>query len=171
MESVCGFFGLHPWELPWDTESDNLGYARFRQQLEGHLTSLAVHQNITRFLVSMDGGTSLLAAEAVLAMKALQPVTLECIIPFEDLHVKWSDAERDRYFSVLERCDVERMMSRSFSLNCYRRCSRYLVDQCGTLLILWNDKPGDAGDAVAMACRSGRNVILLSPFGSDSSAE
>lgn len=164
MNSVCGFFGLHPWELPWDTEYDQPGYARFRHQLKAHLASLATQQSVTRFLVVMNGGASLVAAEEVLAMKLLHPVTLECVIPFEELHVNWPETERNRYFSVLEQCDVENMISRGFSLTCYRRCARYLVDQCDALLILWNGKSGDTGDAVAMTRRSGRSVILLSPF-------
>ncbi len=171
MNSVCGFFGLHPWELPWDTESDQPNDTQFRQQLEAHLASLVMHQNATRFLVVMNGGASLLAAEEVLAMKTLHPVTLECIIPFEEIHVGWSETERNRFFSILERCDMEQMMNCGFSLNCYRRCARYLVDQCATLLILWNGKPGDAGDTVTLARRSGRNTILLSPFRSDDSPE
>lgn len=104
-------------------------------------------------------------------MKALHPVTLECIIPFEELHVQWSEAEQERYFSILERCDAEQMMCRGFSLTCYRRCARYLADQCDTLLILWNEKCSDAGDAVAMARRSGRRLVLLSPYDSDGNPE
>ena len=166
MESACGFYGLHPWELPWDADCAHPDSARFSQQLQEHLTSMAVQQNVTHFLVSMDGGASLLAAEGVLAMKAFHPVTLECVIPFEEVHAQWPEAERERYFSILERCDVEQMMNRSFSLTCYRRCARYLADRCDTLLILWNERPGDAGDAVTLARRSGRRVVLLSPYAS-----
>ena len=163
METACGYFGLHPWELPWDTERDNPERTRFQKQIRAHLTSLVAQQNISRFIVSVDGGAALLVAEAILEMKAQHPVTLECVIPFEELPVHWSEAERERYFSVLERCDVENMINRSFTLNCYRRCAQYLAEQCGTLLILWNEKPGDAGDAIAVAHRFGRRLILLSP--------
>lgn len=161
-EHSCGFFSQHAWELS-SLCAQAYSPAALREALQHCFLRLVNEQGISHFMISMDCGAPLEAVEVLLSLRAQHPITLECLIPFEEQHADWSEEDRERYFGLIAQCDHEHMMQHNFSMLCYRNSAQYLLSQCGTLVVLWNGRIGDAGDAVRLARQKTSRLILLDP--------
>ncbi len=90
-----------------------------------------------RFALSMEYDLSLSIAEIILELKNRYPdITLECVIPYETISNKWTINKRDRYFSIMERCDKETMILKSYRRDCKVRCNHYLISQSQYILVI-----------------------------------
>lgn len=156
----CGFISQHIWELPLSL--DNTISLSIKDQLKAHAGSLIEKQHITRFLILLESGVPLDAAAAILELRTQYPITLECVIPFEDQHILWSEEERNRYFSILEQCDKEHLHQHHFSLDCYQQSIKDIVAHCSILMVLYNGGSSDAGDAIRYAKKRDRQLLTLS---------
>jgi uncharacterized phage-like protein YoqJ len=159
--TTCGFISQHFWELPLLLDGNNTAYLSIQDQLKIHALSLIENQKITRFLILMDSGIPLDVAAAILELRTQYPITLECVIPFEEQHITWSEEERNQYFSILEQSDKEHMLQHHFSLDCYQRSNKYLVAHSSFLFVLCDRSSSDAGDAIKHAKKKGRDVLVL----------
>ncbi len=152
--TICGFLGPHAWELPSPFSPE--------AQLIPKLRALLSQKERREFYLILESGPSFLVAEEVLRQKESGvPIQLICIIPYEEQHAQWPEAERNRYFSILERCHREHMMKRPFSIDCYQESHRYLLSKAQLLLALWNGRASDVGDAIVQARKLGHEVIVV----------
>lgn len=158
---TCSFVSQHFWELPRFPDRTNIVDLSMKDQLKIYALSLIQEKQISRFLILMELGIPFDAAAAILELRSQHPITLECVIPFEEQHILWSEEERDQYFSILEQCDKEHMIQHHFSLDCYQRSNKYLVAHSSVFLVLCNRSASDAGDAIKLARRKGRQVLTI----------
>ncbi len=90
-----------------------------------------------RFSVSMEHGLGLSIAEIILELKnRYQNITLECVIPYETISDKWTISKRDRYFSIMARCDKETLLLKHCTRDYKRRCNSYLIGQSQFILVI-----------------------------------
>ncbi|MEE3334568.1 MAG: SLOG family protein [Ruminococcus sp.] len=69
---------------------------------------MITENKVTHYISGMALGIDQICAELVLEIKSRYPkITLECAIPCEEQAIRWTEPQRDRYFSILERCDKE----------------------------------------------------------------
>jgi uncharacterized phage-like protein YoqJ len=155
---TCSFISQHLWEIDKNTTEA----LSIKDHLKLYAQSLIEEKNITRFFILMDAGIPLDAGAAILELRAQYPITLDCVIPFEEQHVLWSEEERNRYFSILEQCDNEHMLQHHFSIDCYQRGNKYMVAHASLLLIFYNGRQSDASDAIHEARKKGRHILVLS---------
>lgn len=162
-KTTCGFLSQHVWELPSSQYMELASSPTIKEQLGKIIISLIEEDAINRFLVSMELGLPMDAAEVILGLRERYPITLECIIPYEEQHSTWTEEERNRYFRIIERSDAERLLGTQFSLDCYQRSMKYVAVNAQVILALWNGASSDVGDAVGFARQKGREVITLAP--------
>ena len=64
----------------------------------------------TVWLISpMNRGIETMAAEIAVMLGG--NIKLECALPFEEQAKDWSESERDKYFSIIKRCETETMIT------------------------------------------------------------
>ena len=114
------------------------------------------------FISGMALGADICAALAVLEQRAKYPeITLECALPCETQAEKWSERTRDLYFSIIECCDKETLVSKRYSSDCMKKRNRYMVDRSDCVLAFWNGSRSGTGSTVAYALKTGRTVYCF----------
>ena len=78
-------------------------------------------------------------AEAVLCAKEIhEQITLEIAVPCRAQDLRWSEADRLRYRSILERADKVVVLSERYTNSCMQRRNEYMVDKSDLALAYWN---------------------------------
>jgi Uncharacterized protein conserved in bacteria len=143
-------------------DENNAGNLRLKQVLMEQAVNLIEAMGVTHFISGVDLFLGQFIAEIVLELKRDYPeVTLECVIPCEELAANWTIAQRDRYFSIVERCDKETLLQHHYSKDCIRKKKEYMVKQSNYVLVVWNGKSGSSGKLLSIARTLGKIVILI----------
>ena len=159
---ACCFAGPRPQSLPLGFDEENAGCLQLKQVLKEQAVYLIEALGVAHFISGVDLGVGQFAAEIVLDLKRDYPeVTLECVIPCEDQAANWTIAQRDRYFSIVERCDKETLLQHHYSKDCIRKKKEYMVKQSNYVLVVWNGKSGSSGKLLSIARTLGKIVILI----------
>lgn len=162
--ATCCFVGHSPKSLSFgfDEESDNC--MRLKQLIKEQVIYLIEDFGVSHFISGVDLGISQYAAEIVLALKRDYPeITLECIIPSENHATKWMVAQRERYFSILERCDKETLLQRHHTKDCMKKRNNHIISQSTYVLAVWNGRPGGTRNIVSIAHQMEKTVIVIDP--------
>ena len=110
----------------------------------------------------MARGADFYFAEAVLTLRREQPdVTLEAAIPCEEQASRWRESDRERYFALVEQCDLETVVQRHYDKNCMRRRNRYMVDRSARLIAVYSGVLGGTMYTLNYAMSSGVDVVIL----------
>ena len=161
-EKTCCFTGHRPDKLPWGEEESDPRCVRLKravaQTVEGAYVS-----GVRHFITGMARGIDLYCAEAVLALReAEEDITLECARPCETQSDSWPEGERERYRSILERCDYETLVQHHYDRFCMMRRNRYMVDRSGLLIAVYNGVPkGGTFQTLAYAMKKGLAVHTI----------
>ena len=108
-------------------------------------------------------GCDLYFCEAVLALRErYQEVTVEAAIPCPTQADAWPEAERDRYRELVARCDMETMVSDTYSSTCMQRRDRYMVDHAMLLIAAFDGTAGGTRYTVEYALRRGIEIVDVS---------
>ena len=122
-----------------------------KTELGRELWRLICEEGVNYFLTDMMPGTAMTAARMVLQFRTQFPyLALECIIPFERQAVKWNEKLREEYFDIIENCDRETMICRSFTVHCWETMDRYCSERSQFAVLQF---PTDAGDRSASRFR------------------
>jgi len=104
------FTGHRLQHLPFGMNENDERCVRLKEILKEEIINLIEAENVTHFITGMALGVDLYAAEIVLDLKARYPnITLESAIPCETQAVKWSMAQRERYYNIAAQCDKKTM--------------------------------------------------------------
>ena len=104
------FTGHRLQHLPFGMNEDDAHCADLKETLKEQPLNHTEAENVTHFITGMALGVDLYAAEIVLDLKARYPsITLESAIPCETQAVKWSMAQRERYYNIAAQCDKKTM--------------------------------------------------------------
>lgn len=88
----------------------------------------------TLWLLSpINRGYETMAAE--LAIRLSGNIKLECVIPFEEQAKDWYEPERDRYFSIIENCERETMLSTEKGEKSEKLCYSYIINAANLILV------------------------------------
>ena len=102
---TCAFTGHRPQHLPFGMNEDDERCVKLKEELKEQIINLIEAEDVTHFITGMALGVDLYAAEIVLDLKARYPsITLESAIPCETQAVKWSMAQRERYYDIAAQC-------------------------------------------------------------------
>lgn len=163
MKTVCAFTGHRPQTLPFHNNEMDPRCKRLKILLR-NLIEKQIYDGVTHFISGMALGIDTYAAEIVLDLKQKYPeITLEVALPCETQARYWNEEDRDRYFSIIERCDKETLLQKHYTSDCLFRRNRYMVDNADVLIAVWNGRPSGTGKTVMYAKERGREVYIIDP--------
>lgn len=161
-EKTVGFSGHRSEKLPKTTEGiDNLKIKVYDE------IEKAIKEGVDTFIMGGCYGFDLLCAEMVLLKKTVanqeeaKNMRLIATIPFEEQATKWSEENRDKYFSILEMCDEVIYTNKQYCEDCYKIRNRFMVDNSSLLICYYNGTSGGTGYTVNYAKQQQCRVINL----------
>lgn len=163
-ERTCCFTGHRPSKLPWGENEGDPRCAALKERMAQALEELRL-RGYEHFITGMAQGCDLYFAELVLTMREDHPeVTLECAVPCRTQADTWGRSERERYQSILDRCDVETMVQQAYSRGCMLRRNRYMVERSGCVFAVY-DGSGVGGTmyTLSYALDQGLETVILPP--------
>ena len=161
-QESCCFTGHRPAKLPWGYNERDPRCVRLKKRIADAVL-LAYQEGYRHFLCGMAQGCDLYFCEAVLALRERYPeVTVEAAIPCPTQADAWPEAERDRYRELVARCDMETMVSDTYSSTCMQRRDRYMVDHAMLLIAAFDGTAGGTRYTVEYALRRGIEIFDVS---------
>lgn len=156
MGKVCGVVGQASY--PAFEEELDLKTMRAFLGLMNTLEKL-IKSGVEEFVVSMDREVGLAVANLVLLQKKKYPhVRLTCLLPWEEQAVCWPESVRSVWFSLIPQCDREVMLEYHRSEDNDQKRDDYLMDNCDSLLAVWDQKAGPVWRTMAAARHRGLPV-------------
>lgn len=163
-QKYCAVISAPPLSFPWgyDEEADGCGLLKLQMLQEmSHLTT----EGITGFIIPLDSGVCLYAAEIVLGLQETNPaLELICVIPHEEQATKWTPELRERYFNVLASSTSSILISTAYTPDCEMEAVLESIDHSEALLsIRYNEHENNAAFVVAVhyAMRHGKAIHAI----------
>ena len=160
-ETTCSFTGHRPEKLPWRGDESDPRCLALKERLAAAVED-AYDKGMRHFLCGMARGADFYFCDAVLELRERRSgVTLEAVIPCEEQAARWSERERERWFSLVERCDGETMLQRHYDKGCMLRRNRYLVDHSSMLIAVYDGMLGGTMYTLSYAMKQGLETVIL----------
>ena len=158
-QTACCFSGHRPAKLPWGVDESDVRCLALKARLHTAVEA-AILEGMEHFICGMAEGCDLYFCETVLELKRRYPqITLEAAIPCPTQADGWSEAQRQRYHALLERCDYETMVSEKYSPGYMMRRNRYMVDHASLLIAAHDGLPGGTRNTIEYALKRGVSVV------------
>ncbi|WP_291257209.1 SLOG family protein [Flavonifractor sp.] len=160
-ETTCSFTGHRPEKLPWRRDERDPRCLALKERLAAAVED-AYDRGMRHFLCGMARGADFYFCDAVLELRERRSgVTLEAVIPCEEQAARWSERERERWFSLVERCDGETMLQHHYDKGCMLRRNRYLVDHSSMLIAVYDGMLGGTMYTLSYAMKRGLETVIL----------
>lgn len=160
-ETTCSFTGHRPEKLPWRRDERDPRCLALKERLAAAVED-AYDKGMRHFLCGMARGADFYFCDAVLELRERRSgVTLEAVIPCEEQAARWSERERERWFSLVERCDGETMLQHHYDKGCMLRRNRYLVDHSSMLIAVYDGMLGGTMYTLSYAMKRGLETVIL----------
>ena len=160
-ETTCSFTGHRPEKLPWRGDESDPRCLALKERLAAAVED-AYDKGMRHFMCGMARGADFYFCDAVLELRERRSgVTLEAVIPCEEQAARWSERERERWFSLVERCDGETMLQHHYDKGCMLRRNRYLVDHSSMLIAVYDGMLGGTMYTLSYAMKRGLETIIL----------
>ena len=88
---------------------------------------------------------------------------MEAAIPCPSQPEGWPAAERERWQSLVARCDYETVVQAHYDAGCMQRRNRYMVDHAALLIAVHDGQPGGTRRTIEYAMRRRLDVVILPP--------
>lgn len=161
----CAVLGHFPTRFAWGFDETDPGCVSFKLQLILALNGLLTVAR--RFFVVCDPGVGLYAAEAINVLGARDPdIYLDCVLPYEEVAVKWPSDLRDRHFTALEACSHVTCIHRRKTPSCQLDAYKYIIDASDYVFAVYdpNSARGDAVDqAIAYGEQQEKRMVFFHP--------
>ena len=160
-EHTCCFTGHRPEKLPWGYDERDPRCLALKAQLDRAVEE-AWEKGMRHFICGMAQGADFYFCEAALALRARRPgVTVEAAIPCEEQAARWPEADRERYFRLVEQCDYETMVQRHYDRGCMLRRNRYMVDRSAMLIAVYDGTLGGTMYTLQYAMKRKLEIVIL----------
>ena len=160
-ETTCSFTGHRPEKLPWRGDESDPRCLALKERLAAAVED-AYDKGMRHFICGMARGADFYFCDAVLELRERRSgVTLEAVIPCEEQAARWSERERERWFSLVERCDGETMLQHHYDKGCMLRRNRYLVDHSSMLIAVYDGMLGGTMYTLSYAMKRGLETVIL----------
>lgn len=167
----CAVLGHDPMRFAWGFDEKDDRCVAFKIALLLALNELTTETEppfcATQFAVVCDPGVGLYAAEAINALRTRDPdLHLYCVLPWEDVAVKWAPYLRERHFFSLALCTYTTCLHRQRHGDSQLAAYQYAIDLSDCVLAVYDPSSsrGDAVDkAIAYAKAQGKPIQMLHP--------
>ncbi len=156
---------VYTW-ADWSYESRNMRdrLLRLKGEYGNRLALLGISLDASRNTCrsGMARGADLYFVEAALALREKYPsLTVEGAVPCQSQADRWPAAERARWRSALDACDLETMVQHNYDRFCMHRRDRYMVDRSSVILAAFDGTPGGTMYTLSYAMDQGLDILLL----------
>ncbi len=160
-ELTCAFTGHRAEKLPWGYNENDPRCRRLKRTLYDTLEAV-YESGFHRFICGMAEGCDLYFCEAVLALREDHAdVTLEAAVPFAGQAEHWGAALRQRYESLLARCDTVTVLQERYSPGCMMKRNRYMVDRADLIIACYDGKSGGTLNTLRYAIERDIQIVHL----------
>ena len=160
-EHTCCFTGHRPEKLPWGYDERDPRCLALKARLDRAVEE-AWEKGMRHFICGMAQGADFYFCEAALALRARRPgVTVEAAIPCEEQASRWPEADRERYFRLVEQCDYETMVQRHYDRGCMLLRNRYMVDRSAMLIAVYDGTLGGTMYTLQYAMKRKLDLVIL----------
>jgi len=124
----------------------------------------AICMGYTHFICGGAIGFDILAAERVIYTrdKYNPEITLEIAVPCKDQDLKWSQEQKTRYKSILEKANQVTMVSnQGYTPQCMRLRNEYMIDNSDIVIAYFNDKPSGTKNTIRYAQQKGKEIRFI----------
>ena len=134
---VCCVTGNRPQKFPWKY-GEGIAYKKYLADMARQIEKL-IESGYTYFISGGALGVDQDFAEAVLCAKKVHPeIQLEIAVPCRTQADRWSEGERLRYCSILDRADKVVILSDHYTRFCMQKRNEYMVNKSDLILSYWN---------------------------------
>lgn len=158
-EPTCTFTGHRAEKLPWGYNESDPRCRRLKRTLYDTLEAV-YESGFRRFICGMAEGCDLYFCEAVLALReGHSDITLEAAVPFTGQAEHWGASQRQRYDSLIARCDTVTVLQEHYSPGCMMKRNRYMVDHADLIIACYDGKSGGTLNTLRYAI--GRDIQIV----------
>lgn len=166
-KTTCCFTGHRPNRLPWGEDERDPRCVALKRHLAEKVEE-AYLAGCRHFICGMALGCDLYFAQIVLELQKKYPdLLLEAAVPYPEQSKGWPEADRIRYQTLLDQCDLETVVQQHYDRGCMMRRNRYMVEHAGRILAVY-DGQGTGGTMrtlhYAMQLDRETDIIDLSEF-------
>lgn len=156
----CCFTGHRPEKL-------NISEDEIKKHLARAIES-ALAAGKRTFITGMARGTDIYAGELVLQYREADPsIHLICAIPHPNFEKRWNDHWRQRYYTILHRADLTKVICPSFSMSSYQIRNEWMVDRSSLVIAVFNGESGGTKNTIDYGKACGVKVVVISARLSD----
>lgn len=160
---TCCFTGHRPSKLPWKYDEADERCVALKKKLYD-IAEAVYLSGVRHFICGMALGCDLYFCEIMISLREKYPdITIEAAIPCETQAAKWRESERERYFRLIEQCDIETMVNREYTYNCMIQRNKYMVDRSSVLIAVYDGTLGGTMQTVAYAKKKELEIIQIMP--------
>ena len=159
----CAFTGYRLAKLSFGDNEADPRCVELKARLRVYMEEL-IGRGYAHFLSGGALGVDCYAAEIVLDLQKRYPwILLEMAVPFDGQTDKWNDEWKARHERLLACADIITATGHAYTKGCFFRRNRYLVDNCDTLLAVYDGQSGGTAMTVAYARECGREILCIRP--------
>lgn len=148
----CCFTGHRPEKLPHISEITAI-------ELLTTAIWQAYHNGIYVFITGMSRGVDIWAGECVVKLKADHPeVKLVCALPFPEFDRTWATHWQSRYRVLLEHSDYTKIVSPSYSKECFFLRNKWMVNHAQHVIALYTGEEGGTRNTLLYAKQQNRSI-------------
>ena len=157
---VCCVTGNRPQKFPWKYGKGKK-YKKYLADMAGQIEEL-IESGYTYFISGGALGVDQDFAETVLCAKQVHAgIELEIAVPCRTQAACWSEAERLRYLSILDRADKIITLSEHYTQFCMLKRNEYMVDKSDLVLAYWNgEESGGTWYTMNYAKRKKKELLI-----------
>lgn len=164
MIKKCCCTGHRPKGFPFAYGIDMQKHKAYLQALENKIRLAIRTHGINYFISGMAIGVDMDFAEIVLNLRDTEhyPITLECAIPDVNQTLKWTEKDKKRYTSLLERADEKNYISGRNVADTMLKRNRYMVDKSELVIAVFNGiQKGGTWYTISYAQKKNREIELI----------
>lgn len=123
--------------------------------------SALVFEGYRNILCGMARGFDLRALEILLSSGERPSLTFEACVPYAGQERGFSESEKERYKTLLSRCEKKTVLFDRYQSGCFLARDRYMVDRADALFAYCERDRGGTAYTVRYAQKKGIPVIFL----------
>jgi len=137
-------------------------YKDIKLKIEKNIVYLIENLFVTNFISGMDIGFELCAAETVLEKKEEKypQITLEGVLPYETHSINWTAAQRNKYYSIMEKSNREILLQYHYTDDCMRKRNQYMINK-SKYIIFFQIGTSNIDNLILYAKSKGRIVMII----------
>lgn len=160
-QETCTFTGHRPDKLPWGFQEEDVRCVELKRRIDDAV-DLVYQNGFRRFLCGMAMGCDFFFCESILSLRERYgDVWIEAAIPCPTQPDGWPPDQQERYRRLAAACDLQTVVSQTYTPACMLRRDRYMVDHASLLIAAFDGTQGGTRYTVEYALRQGVRIMDL----------